>query len=198
MMTETTGAAQGVSVAVLDGDIADVASLAAEAYVNAANNELWMGAGVAGALKRAAGEGVEREAVAQGPIAVGEAVVTSAGEMPAPARIIIHAAAMGFTDRTQIYASRDTVYAATVAALARCVEQQVQSVAIPALGTGVGGLDIEVAADAMAQAIADHIAGGTTLTRILIVTRPMNFIDVNDSRTAVFGHAFTKHGLRNA
>ncbi len=197
-MNETAGAAHGVSVEVLDGDIADVANLAAEAYVNAANNELWMGAGVAGALKRAAGEGVEREAVAQGPIAVGEAIVTSAGEMPAPARMIIHAAAMGFTDRTQIYASRDTVYAATLAALTRCVEQQVQHVAIPALGTGVGGLDIEIAADAMTQAIADHIAGGTTLARILIVTRPMNLIDVNDSRTAIFERALVRHGLRPA
>ena len=55
-MNETAGAAYGVSVEVLDGDIADVANLAAEAYVNAANNELWMGAGVAGAWKRASVE----------------------------------------------------------------------------------------------------------------------------------------------
>ena len=82
-----------VVVEVIEADIADVAAIGCEAYVNAANNELWMGAGVAGALKRAAGDEVEREAVDQGPIEVGEAVITSSGRIPPPARAIIHAAA---------------------------------------------------------------------------------------------------------
>ena len=130
-------------------DIADCAQHQTEAYVVAANNELWMGAGVAGALKRAAGEAVEAEAVALGPIEVGQAVLTSAGDMPPPARALIHAAAMGFTERTQIYASHETVAAAMAQALELCAEHQIKSVAIPALGTGVGGLEIEVAAAAM-------------------------------------------------
>ncbi|MGH9175278.1 MAG: macro domain-containing protein [Vicinamibacterales bacterium] len=158
-------------VEVIESDIADVAALGCEAYVNAANNELWMGSGVAGALKRAAGDEVEREAVAQGPIAVGEAIVTSAGRMQHPARAIIHAAAMGFTDRTQIYASHDSVRSATARALRLCDERGLRSVAFPALGTGVGGLDIDDCAAAMISAVADHVTGDTTIERIVFVVR---------------------------
>src|SRR5262245_38949080 len=81
----------------------DISQAQVDAVVNAANNHLWMGSGVAGALKRAGGSDIEREAVAKGPIAVGEAVVTGAGTLPA--RYVIHAAAMGLdliTDRSKI------------------------------------------------------------------------------------------------
>ena len=57
----------------------DIAAMAVDAVANAANNHLWMGAGVAGAIKRAGGEEIEREAMAQGPIEVGDAVATGAG-----------------------------------------------------------------------------------------------------------------------
>ena len=160
-----------VTVEVIEADIADVPALGCQAYVNAANNELWMGAGVAGALKRAAGDAVEREAVEQGPIDVGDAVVTSAGQMPAPARAIIHAAAMGFTDRTQIYASRETVAAATRHVLQLCDEHALTSVAFPALGTGVGGMEIEDCAVAMVEAVHEHLATGSGIVRVVFVVR---------------------------
>jgi O-acetyl-ADP-ribose deacetylase (regulator of RNase III) len=160
-------------VEVVTGDIADVATHQAEAYVNAANNELWMGSGVAGALKRAAGEVVEREAVAQGPIAVGDAVVTSAGQLPPPARAIIHAAAMGFTDRTQIYASEETVASATLRALQLCDDHDLRSVVFPALGTGVGGLDDETCAQAMVTAVDAHLQRASRIERVrFVVNRP--------------------------
>lgn len=158
---------------VVAGDIADVATHQAEAYVNAANNELWMGSGVAGALKRAAGEDVEREAVAQGPIDVGQAVLTSAGRMPPPARAIIHAAAMGFTDRTQIYASEESVATATRASLQLCEQHGLRSVVFPALGTGVGGLDERSCARAMVGAVRQHLAAGSVIERVrFVVTTP--------------------------
>jgi O-acetyl-ADP-ribose deacetylase len=160
-----------VTVEVIEADIADVAAIGCEAYVNAANNELWMGAGVAGALKRAAGDVVEREAVDQGPIEVGDAVLTSAGRMPAPARAIIHAAAMGFTDRTQIYASPETVAAATRRSLQLCDQDGLTSVAFPALGTGVGGLEIEACAAAMVTAVREHLEAGSAITRVVFVVR---------------------------
>src|SRR5687767_426537 len=72
---------------------ADITTLAVDAIVNAANSQLWMGGGVAGAIKRAGGEEIEREAVARGPIEVGEAILTSGGRLPA--RYVIHAATMG-------------------------------------------------------------------------------------------------------
>lgn len=159
------------AVEVMVADIADVATIGCEAYVNAANNELWMGAGVAGALKRAAGEQVEREAVDQGPIEVGDAVITSAGRMPPPARAIIHAAAMGFTDRTQIYASRDTVSASTTRSLQLCDEHGLPSVAFPALGTGVGGLDIETCAAAMVDSVHQYLMAGSGISRVVFVVR---------------------------
>lgn len=161
------------------GDIADVEEHQAEAYVVAANNELWMGAGVAGALKRAAGEEVEREAVAQGPIEVGDAVVTSAGTMPAPAKGLIHAAAMGFTDRTQIYASVESVSAATRRALELCDERGWRSVVMPALGTGVGGLEFDDAAAAMVATAREYLQSGSGVERV-------RFVVTNEERRETF------------
>jgi O-acetyl-ADP-ribose deacetylase (regulator of RNase III) len=160
-------------------DIADVARHGCQAYVNAANNELWMGSGVAGALKRAAGAEVEREAVAQGPIDVGDAVLTSAGRMPPPARVIIHAAAMGFTERTQIYASAESVGRATKRALELCNEHGLSSVVFPALGTGVGGLSDEACASAMVAALVDHWQHASMPERV-------RFVVTNDDRAAIF------------
>src|SRR4029453_15452351 len=70
----------------------NITALEVDAIANAANNHLWMGSGVAGAIKRAGGEEIEREAVAQGPIEVGDAIATGAGQLPA--RWVIHGAVM--------------------------------------------------------------------------------------------------------
>ncbi|MCS7257127.1 MAG: macro domain-containing protein [Thermomicrobium sp.] len=155
----------------IEVQIGDITAADTEAIVNAANNRLWMGSGVAGAIKRAGGEEIEREAVAQGPIAVGEAVVTGAGRLPHKA--VIHAAAMGYDEHGRmIPATRETVYAATRAALARCQERQLRSVAFPALGTGVGGLDLDTCAQAMVQAVRDHAASGAQFPeRVVFVLR---------------------------
>src|ERR671924_1880163 len=81
---------QGTTHEVVQGDITE---FTVDAIVNAANNHLWMGAGVAGAIKHRGGQIIEDEAVRQGPIPVGEAVVTGGGSLKA--RYVIHAAAMG-------------------------------------------------------------------------------------------------------
>ncbi len=130
----------------------DIAASETEAVVNAANNELWMGSGVAGALKRAGGASIEREALAQGPIAVGESVITRAGDLPA--LYVIHAAAMA-PDRA---ATVETVQAATASALKLAAENRIESIAFPALGTGVGGLRLEECAAAMLGAVREHCA----------------------------------------
>ncbi len=176
-------------IEIVIADIADTETLQAEAYVVAANNELWMGSGVAGALKRAGGEQVEQEALAQAPIEVGQAVVTSAGQMLPPARLMIHAAAMGFTDRTQIYASRDSVISATTRSLELCSEHGVGSVAFPALGTGVGGLELEDCAAAMCEAIASFQASGNLPERIVLVV-------TNEERAGIFMAAAAAQGLQ--
>src|ERR671934_2260166 len=76
----------------------DITQLDVDAIANAANDQLWMGAGVAGAIKRAGGVEIEREAVAKGPIAVGDAVATGGGRLKA--RHVIHGAVMGQDLRT--------------------------------------------------------------------------------------------------
>ena len=115
---------------VREGDIAEVE---ADAIANAANDHLWMGAGVAGALKRAGGEEIEWEAMAQGPIERGSAVATSAGRLRA--RYVVHGAAMGQDLRTD----RDLVRRTTRSCLELADELGCRSLALPAFGTGVGG-----------------------------------------------------------
>ena len=148
---------------VLDGDIA---ALAVDAVVNAANDHLCMGAGVAGALKRAAGPEVEREAIAKGPIAVGEAVATTAGRLPA--RWVIHAAVMG----QDLCTSGPIITQATHSALRVADELGAASVALPAFGTGVGGFPVEECARLMVGACADYLRAHphTSLRRIVFAT----------------------------
>jgi len=128
----------------------DIATLDVDAVANAANDHLWMGAGVAGALKRAGGDAIEREAIAQGPITVGEVVVTSGGRLKA--RHVIHAAVMGQDLRT----SADAIARATRSTLARAEEMGARTVALPAFGTGVGGFSSEERARIMVAAVREH------------------------------------------
>jgi O-acetyl-ADP-ribose deacetylase (regulator of RNase III) len=127
---------------VRDGDIAAVE---ADALANAANDHLWMGAGVAGALKRAGGDEIEREAIAQGPIELGSAVATTAGRLPA--RWVIHGAAMGQDLRT----SADLVRRTTRSCLELADELGCRSLALPAFGTGVGGFPLVECARIMVE-----------------------------------------------
>jgi O-acetyl-ADP-ribose deacetylase len=121
----------------------DIAALEVDAIANAANDRLWMGAGVAGALKRAGGEEIEREAVAQGPIPLGDAVATSAGRLQA--KHVIHGAVMGQDLRTDA----DLVRRTTQSSLALADELGARSLALPAFGTGVGGFPLEECAQIM-------------------------------------------------
>jgi O-acetyl-ADP-ribose deacetylase (regulator of RNase III) len=138
-----------VRIEVVEGDIA---ALDVDAVVNAANDALWMGAGVAGALKRAGGEDIEREAMAQGPIAVGDAIATSGGTLPA--RWVIHGAVMSQDLRT----SRRLVEETTQSVLRVAEELGARSLALPAFGTGVGGYPLEDCARVMIGVVRGHEA----------------------------------------
>jgi O-acetyl-ADP-ribose deacetylase len=124
----------------------DITALAVDAITNAANNHLWMGAGVAGAIKRAGGEEIEREAVAERPIEVGDAVATGAGRLQA--RWVIHAAVMG----QDLVTSADLIERATRRALEVADELEAESIALPAFGTGVGGFPLGECARIMVAA----------------------------------------------
>jgi O-acetyl-ADP-ribose deacetylase (regulator of RNase III) len=129
---------------VLEGDIT---KLDVDAIVNAANNHLWMGGGVAGAIKRAGGEEIEQEAMAKGPIDVGDAVATGGGRLPA--RHVIHAAVMG----QDLVTSPELVGQTTRRALEVAEQIGARTVALPAFGTGVGGLGLEESARAIVEAV---------------------------------------------
>lgn len=141
----------------------DIAQQEADALVNAANNRLVMGAGVAGALRRAGGREIEEEAVAQGPIPIGEAAVTSAGRLKA--HYVIHAAVMGMDFRT----NADYIRAATENSLRRAQELGLRSLVFPALGTGVGRFPLGECARIMLEVVRRHAQAGTTLERVAFV-----------------------------
>jgi O-acetyl-ADP-ribose deacetylase len=137
----------------------DIAAVEADAIANAANDHLWMGAGVAGALKRAGGEEIEREAMAQGPIERGTAVATTAGRLNA--RYVIHGAVMGQDLRT----NAELIARTTRACLQLADELGCTSVALPAFGTGVGGFPVEECARVMVGEA--RAFGGTHLRRVI-------------------------------
>ncbi|MBI2954620.1 MAG: macro domain-containing protein [Chloroflexi bacterium] len=145
--------------------VGDITELSTDAIVNAANYHLWIGSGVAGAIKRAGGQEIEDEALKKGPIPVGEAVATRAGRLKA--RYVIHAAAMGQDLRTDA----DKIRKATENSLKRADELGLKSIAFPALGTGVGGFPLDTAAKVMIAAVRDHLAGQSSLTGVVFALR---------------------------
>ena len=137
----------------------DITRLEVDAVANAANDHLWMGAGVAGAIRRAGGEEIEREAVAQGPIRVGEAVATTAGRLRA--RWVIHGAVMDQDLRTDA----GSIARTTATCLRLADELGAESIALPAFGTGVGGFPLEECARIMVAAARAHEP--RTLSRVV-------------------------------
>jgi O-acetyl-ADP-ribose deacetylase len=131
----------------------DIAALDVDAIANAANNHLWMGAGVAGAIKRAGGEEIEREAVAKGPIEIGDAVATGAGRLKV--RHVIHGAVMGQDLRT----NGELIERTTRRCLEVAEELGARSLALPAFGTGVGGFPVAECARIMVSAVRAHEPG---------------------------------------
>lgn len=149
------------TVTIERGDITDAE---VDAIVNAANSELWMGAGVAGAIKRKGGTVIEEDAIRQGPIEVGEAVLTVAGNLAATH--VIHAATMGSDLKTDA----DRIAQATKSVLALADKHRLSSIAFPALGSGVGGIPPARSAEAMLTALVDHLKGGqSSLQRVAFV-----------------------------
>jgi len=147
-------------VVLIEGDITEQS---VDAIVNAANSDLVLGAGVAGAIRDKGGPDIQAECDAHGPIAVGEAAVTGAGRLPA--RIVIHAAGMppgGGADEQSVRAS-------IRASLARAVEQGCRTIAFPAIGAGIGGLSMQRCAEISLEEARRHLDGKTSLEEIRFV-----------------------------
>ncbi len=138
-------------VVILRGDLVEQA---VDAIVNAANNDLQLGGGVAGAIRRAGGPEIQDECDRHGPIRVGEAAITGAGRLRA--RYVIHAASMslgGHTTREALTSSMDDVFRL-------CVTHEIRSIAIPAVGTGIAGFPIDECGRVMADCLNRALSVG--------------------------------------
>ncbi len=139
----------------------DITALAVDAIANAANTELRHGGGVAGAISRAAGPALDEESRAAAPIGLGEAVETTAGDMPS--RWVIHAATMELGGPT----SADIIRRATAATLERADALGARSLALVAFGTGVGGFPLDEAARIEVDEVRRHLDSGSGLERVV-------------------------------
>ncbi|MDP2044182.1 MAG: macro domain-containing protein, partial [Candidatus Omnitrophota bacterium] len=158
--------------------LGDITELRVDAIVNAANNKLVMGGGVAGVIKKKGGKIIEDEAVKKGPIKIGEAIATCAGELAA--KYIIHAATMSMDfSRTEIKESsgippwagktdETKIRDACKNSLKLAKELAIKSIVFPALGCGTGGFPLLASAKIMAQEALRHLREeNTTLEQIV-------------------------------
>lgn len=125
-----------------------------DAIVNAANNDLILGGGVAGAIRARGGDAIQAECTAHGPVKVGEAVITGAGQLPA--RHVIHAASMALGGRT----TNASLKSSMDHALRLAREQGFRTIAIPAVGTGIAGYPMDECAHVMAGCLSRALAEG--------------------------------------
>jgi O-acetyl-ADP-ribose deacetylase (regulator of RNase III) len=157
----------------------DLTEMDTDAIVNAANNDLILGGGVAGAIRRKGGEEVQRECDAIGSIPVGYAAITGGGKLKA--RFVIHAASMRMGGATTAEALRSsTAYALRIAA-----ERQLKSVAFPAVGTGIAGFPMKECAAIMLAEAARHLQTETSIVKIC-------FVLFDDEACGVFDRAWKR------
>lgn len=168
--------------------LGDITNMAVDAIVNAANNELLMGGGVAGAIKKAGGKEIEDEALKKAPIGIGQAVATSAGKLKA--RYVIHAATMGLDHNTDEMKIRNSCASSLKAA----DELKIKSVAFPALGCGVGGFPLKASAKIMAQEVMKHLREAkTSLKEIVFCMREKEAYEIFDKNvTGYIDYMLTK------
>jgi O-acetyl-ADP-ribose deacetylase (regulator of RNase III) len=159
----------------------DLVEQEVDAIVNAANNELQLGGGVAGAIRRVGGPAIQDECDAHGSINVGEAAITGAGKLRA--RQIIHAASMSRGGRT----TRDSLKSSMRNAFALASENEIATIAIPAVGTGIAGFPMDECARVMAECLSEALGHGWQPQEVRFV------LFAEDSRgvfEAAFQHVF--------
>lgn len=161
-----------VKIEILQGDIT---SLKVDAVVNAANSLGQMGGGVAGALRQKGGAEIEKEAMERAPIPIGQAVATTAGKLPY--KKIIHAPTM---ERPAMATSSEKVRLAARAALREAEANKLKSLAIPGLGTGVGGLSFQESAKVILEEVRTF--RGKSLQRVLLVDLDPGMVQAFKSR----------------
>lgn len=141
----------------------DITEMETDAIVNAANNDLKHGGGVAGAIRRKGGEVIQQESDEIGTIPIGSAAITSAGKLKA--RFVIHAASMELGGITTANALR----ASTAYSLAIAEKKKLKSIAFPAVGTGIAGFPMKKCAEIMLEEVVKHLQRGSSLEKVCFV-----------------------------
>jgi O-acetyl-ADP-ribose deacetylase (regulator of RNase III) len=141
----------------------DITEQDVDAIVNAANTRLVLGAGVAGAIREKGGPQIQAECDAIGPVELGGAAITSGGNLRA--RFVIHAAGMD----PRGSATESSIHSSVRRSLEIAREKECRTIAIPAIGAGIGGFPVQRCAEILIGEARDHLASGTTLTEIRFV-----------------------------
>ncbi len=147
-------------IEILQGDLTD---MEVDAIVNPANNDLQLGGGVAGAIRRKGGPGIQAECNEIGTIPVGGAAITSGGNLKA--RHVIHAASMQLGGRTSSQALRSS----TAHSLRIAAQKGLKTIAFPAVGTGIAGFALRECAEIMLREAKKHFEGPTSIEKIYFV-----------------------------
>jgi O-acetyl-ADP-ribose deacetylase len=147
-------------IVIQEGDLTEMET---DAIVNAANNDLILGGGVAGVIRRKGGEQIQKECNEIGSIPVGYAAITTGGKLKA--KYVIHAASMQLGGRT----TPDALRHSTVHALRISDERGLKTIAFPAVGTGIAGFDLRECAEVMLSEAARHLNGKTSLETVYFV-----------------------------
>jgi len=157
----------------------DLTACRVDAIVNAANNDLILGGGLAGAIRRRGGPAVQADCDRHGPVQVGQAAITTAGELPA--RYVIHQASMRLGGRT----AEPDLRSSTAAVLKLAEQNDVRTLAFPATGTGIAGFPLQRCAEVMLEEVRKHVAAGTQLTDV-------HFVLFDDAARKVFQDVFDR------
>ena len=163
-------------VVIQEGDLTEMAT---DAIVNAANNDLILGAGVAGAIRRKGGEEIQRECEAIGSIPLGYAAITSGGKLKT--KFVIHAASMQLGGKT----NAESLRRSTAHSLKIANEHGLKTIAFPAIGTGIAGFPLKACAEIMLREAAEHLRGETSLETV-------NFVLFDEAAQGVFERAWKK------
>lgn len=169
-------------IEIIQGDLTEMDT---DAIVNAANNDLKLGGGVAGAIRRKGGAQIQAECDAIGPIPLGGAAITSGGNLKA--RHVIHAASMELGGRT----SALTLRSSTAHSLRIAAQNGLKTIAFPAVGTGIAGFPLRECAEVMLRETLRHLEGETTLEKIY-------FVLFDDEALTVFKQVFAEMQSKSA
>jgi O-acetyl-ADP-ribose deacetylase (regulator of RNase III) len=147
----------------LELKMGDITEMEVDAIVNAANNDLILGGGVAGAIRRKGGDAIQDECNKIGSVPLGEAAITTGGNLKA--KHVIHAASMSLGSWT----TRESLRNSVKNSLVRAEERKLKTLAFCAIGTGIGGFPLDRCAQIMVDTIIDHVKSSVNLDKVHIV-----------------------------